>query len=202
MHKHAPSALLPWIRPYNLALPRSARAAIKHQRPCCIWLTGLSGSGKSTLANALEVELNARNLHTFVLDGDNLRNGLCCDLGMDDAARRENVRRIAEVARLMVDAGLVVIVAAISPFRADREAARALFSVDEFHCVYVSTSFETCARRDPKGLYQAAMQGRISNFTGLDSPYEAPTDADCEIDTDEVDVIEATSWLMALVLGE
>lgn len=202
MHKHAPSALLPWIRPYNLALPRSARAAIKHQRPCCIWLTGLSGSGKSTLANALEVELNARNLHTFVLDGDNLRNGLCCDLGMDDAARRENVRRIAEVARLMVDAGLVVIVAAISPFRADREAARALFSVDEFHCVYVSTSFETCARRDPKGLYQAAMQGRISNFTGLDSPYEAPTDADCEIDTDEVDVIEATSWLIALVLGE
>lgn len=202
MHKHAPSALLPWIRPYNLVLPRAARAAIKHQRPCCIWLTGLSGSGKSTLANALEVELNARNLHTFVLDGDNLRNGLCRDLGMDDAARHENVRRIAEVARLMVDAGLVVIVAAISPFHADREAARALFSVDEFHCVYVSTSFETCARRDPKGLYQAAMQGRIGNFTGLDSPYEAPIDADCEIDTDEVDMIEATSWLMALVMGE
>lgn len=202
MDKHTPSALLPWIRPYNLALPRSARAAIKQQKPCCIWLTGLSGSGKSTLANALEVELNARNLHTFVLDGDNLRTGLCRDLGMDDAARHENVRRIAEVARLMVDAGLVVIVAAISPFRADREAARALFSVDEFHCVYVNTSFETCARRDPKGLYQAAMQGRIQNFTGLDSPYEAPTDADCEIDTDEVEVIEATSWLVALVLGE
>lgn len=202
MQKHNSIASSPEAPAPGPALTRAARAAIKQQRPCCIWLTGLSGAGKSTLANALEVELNARNLHTFVLDGDNLRKGLCRDLGMDDASRRENIRRIAEVARLMVDAGLVVIVAAISPFRADREAARALFGADEFHSVYVSTRFETCARRDPKGLYQAALEGRIRNFTGLDSPYEAPTDADCEIDTDEVDVIEATSWLVALVLGE
>lgn len=202
MQKHNPTASSPEAPAPGQALTRAARAAIKHQRPCCIWLTGLSGAGKSTLANALEVELNARNVHTFVLDGDNVRKGLCRDLGMDDESRRENIRRIAEVARLMVDAGLVVIVAAISPFRADREAARALFGADEFHSVYVSTSFETCARRDPKGLYEAALQGRIRNFTGLDSPYEAPTDADCEIDTDEVDVIEATSWLVALVVGE
>lgn len=114
--------------PYALALSARARASIKHQRPRCIWLTGLSGSGKSTLANALEVELNARGLHTYVLDGDNLRGGLCRDLGMSAEDRRENVRRIAEVARLMVDAGLVVIVSAISPFRADREAARQMFA--------------------------------------------------------------------------
>ncbi|MFU6376593.1 adenylyl-sulfate kinase [Metapseudomonas otitidis] len=195
------SAVPAWIRPYNLALSKSARAAIKHQSPCCIWLTGLSGAGKSTLANALEMELNARGLHTFVLDGDNVRSGLCRDLGMDDASRRENIRRIAEVARLMVDAGLVVIVSAISPFRADREAARALFQLGEFHCVYVSTSFEACARRDPKGLYKAAQEGRIRNFTGLDSPYEPPLDAECVIDTEEVEVPQALELLVDLALG-
>lgn len=187
--------------PYALALSARARASIKHQRPRCIWLTGLSGSGKSTLANALEVELNARGLHTYVLDGDNLRGGLCRGLGMSAEDRRENVRRIAEVARLMVDAGLIVIVAAISPFRADREMARQLFNPGEFFSVYVSTSFDVCAQRDPKGLYQAALEGRIRDFTGLDSPYEPPLDADWEIDTGAISLTSATHELLGFVLS-
>ena len=183
--------------PFTLTLSSSARAAIKGQRPRCIWLTGLSGAGKSTLANALEVELNQRSLHTFVLDGDNVRGGLCKDLGMEAQARRENIRRMAEVARLMVDAGLIVIVSAISPFRADREAARALFPGDEFFSVYVSTPFHACARRDPKGLYREALAGRITDFTGLDSPYEAPLDADCELDTESLDLGAAKALLLS-----
>ncbi|MCE0463021.1 adenylyl-sulfate kinase [Pseudomonas uvaldensis] len=187
------------IRPCALALTPGDRATLKSQRPCCIWLTGLSGAGKSTLANALEVQLNRQGLHTSLLDGDNLRRGLCRDLGMDDEARKENVRRIAEVARLMVDAGLIVIVAAISPFRADRDAARRLFSPDEFVEVYVSTPFEVCAERDPKGLYREARAGRIKNFTGLDSPYEAPLAPECEINTCEVELSQACDRLAALL---
>jgi adenylylsulfate kinase len=190
----------PQIRPYALSLSITARAALKNQQPCCVWLTGLSGAGKSTLANALELQLNEQGRHTFVLDGDNLRNGLCNDLGMGAAARKENIRRIAEVARLMVDAGLIVIVSAISPFQADRASARALFRGDEFLEVYVSTPFDICARRDPKGLYQAALQGRIKDFTGLDSPYEAPQQADCEINTDEVELTDAVQYLLAALL--
>ncbi|PTQ67394.1 adenylyl-sulfate kinase [Pseudomonas sp. GV071] len=190
------------IRPYSLALAPQSRARIKRQRPGCIWLTGLSGAGKSTLANELEIQLNGRGLHTFLLDGDNVRNGLCRDLCMSPQSRKENIRRMAEVARLMVDAGLIVIVSAISPFRADRDAARALFAEGEFHCAYISTSFAACARRDPKGLYRAALDGKLRHFTGLDSPYEAPLDADCEIDTEQVDIQTATNRLLALVLDQ
>lgn len=177
------------------------RAAIKAQQPRCIWLTGLSGAGKSTLANALEVQLNQRGLHTSLLDGDNLRQGLCRGLGMDAESRKENIRRIAEVARLMVDAGLIVIVAAISPFRADRDAARQLFPQGSFLEVYVNTPFEVCAERDPKGLYREARAGRIKHFTGLDSPYEAPLEPDCAINTDEVELAQACDRLLALLLG-
>jgi adenylylsulfate kinase len=187
------------VRPHALAVTPQDRAAIKAQRPRCIWLTGLSGAGKSTLANALEVQLNRQGLHTSLLDGDNLRQGLCRGLGMDAEARKENIRRITEVARLMVDAGLIVIVAAISPFRADREAARQLFSPGTFIEVYVSTPFEICAQRDPKGLYREARAGRIKNFTGLDSPYEAPLAPDCQIDTSEVEVARACERLLALL---
>lgn len=190
------------IRPYALALTPRDRAAIKSQRPRCIWLTGLSGAGKSALANALEVQLNQQGMHTCLLDGDNLRQGLCRDLGMDAEARKENVRRIAEVARLMVDAGLIVIVAAISPFRADREAARKLFPQGTFMEVYVSTPFEICAQRDPKGLYREARAGRIKNFTGLDSPYEAPLAPDCEINTSEVELTQACERLLVLLQKE
>lgn len=177
------------------------RAAIKAQRPRCIWLTGLSGAGKSTLANALEVQLNRQGLHTSLLDGDNLRQGLCRGLGMDAESRKENIRRIAEVARLMVDAGLIVIVAAISPFRADRDAARQLFPQGGFLEVYVSTPFEVCAERDPKGLYREARAGRIKHFTGLDSPYEAPLEPDCAINTAEVELAQACERLLALLQG-
>ncbi|MFV1940449.1 MULTISPECIES: adenylyl-sulfate kinase [Pseudomonas] len=190
------------IRPYDLTLPASARAQALGQKPCCLWLTGLSGAGKSTLANSLDLALHQRGLHAYVLDGDNLRNGLCRDLGMSAAERSENIRRIAEVAKLMVEAGLVVIVSAISPFQADRDAARALFEPGQFRCVYVSTSFEECARRDPKGLYRAAREGRIHNFTGFDSPYEPPYDADCEIDTARLSIPEATQALIGLLTSE
>ncbi|MVW89915.1 adenylyl-sulfate kinase [Pseudomonas sp. PB101] len=188
------------IRPYPLLLSSEERAALKSQTPRCLWLTGLSGAGKSTLANALELQLNRQGLHTFVLDGDNLRAGLCRDLGMGAQCRRENIRRTAEVARLMVDAGLIVIVAAISPFRADREAARRLFADAEFIEVFVSTPFAVCAQRDPKGLYRAAREGRIKDFTGIDSPYEAPLQAECEIDTHALEMAEACLRLTALLL--
>jgi adenylylsulfate kinase len=189
----------PAIRPYGLSLSREARAALKAQRPRCIWLTGLSGAGKSTLANVLELQLNQSGFHTFILDGDNLRGGLCSDLGMGADCRRENIRRMAEVARLMVDAGLIVIVAAISPFRAEREAARRLFAEGDFVEVYVSTPFAVCAQRDPKGLYQAALQGRIKDFTGIDSPYEAPLTAECEIDTQDLELEDACARLSAFL---
>ena len=187
------------IRSHVKAVPPQARAAIKSQRPQCFWLTGLSGAGKSTLANALEVRLHEQGFHTCLLDGDNLRQGLCRDLGMDAASRKENIRRIAEVARLMVDAGLIVIVAAISPFRADRDAARQLFPEGCFMEVYVSTPFDVCAQRDPKGLYREARAGRIKNFTGFDSPYEAPLAPDCEINTSEVELTQACARLSALL---
>ncbi|WP_016968291.1 adenylyl-sulfate kinase [Pseudomonas fluorescens] len=189
----------PPIRPFSLSLSVVARSALKHQQPCCLWLTGLSGAGKSTLANALEIKLNEQGRHTFVLDGDNLRTGLCSDLGMGNEARKENIRRIGEVARLMVEAGLIVIVSAISPFSADRATARALFGPGQFFEVYVSTPFDVCARRDPKGLYQAALQGAIKDFTGLDSPYEAPEQADCEINTDEIELSDAVQFVLSRV---
>ncbi|WP_095192170.1 adenylyl-sulfate kinase [Pseudomonas sp. Irchel 3A7] len=190
----------PGIRPYALSLSSAERAALKSQRPRCLWLTGLSGAGKSTLANALELQLNQRGLHTFVLDGDNLRAGLCRDLGMGADCRRENIRRMAEVARLMVEAGLIVIVAAISPFRVEREAARRLFAEGDFIEVYVSTPFAVCAQRDPKGLYLAARQGRIKDFTGVDSPYEAPRHAECEIDTQTLDMPQACQRMTEILL--
>ena len=157
-----------------LDVDRASRARLKHQRPRCVWLTGLSGSGKSTIASLLEKRLHAEGRHTYVLDGDNIRHGLNRDLGFTEEDRAENVRRVAEVARLMVDAGLIVIVAFISPYRAERRLARALFDADGFVEVFVDAPFDECARRDPKGLYAKALSGQLPNFTGLDSPYEPP----------------------------
>ena len=166
-----------------LDVDRTARAALKGQRPRCVWFTGLSGAGKSTVANLAERGLLARGVHTYLLDGDNVRLGLNRDLGFTDADRVENLRRVAEVARLMTDAGLVVLVSFISPFRADRDAARALFAPGDFIEVFVDTPLAEAERRDVKGLYAKARRGELPHFTGIDSPYEAPEAPELRLDT-------------------
>ena len=162
------------------------RAELKRQRARCLWLTGLSASGKSTIANLLEKRLVIEGRHTYLLDGDNVRHGLNRDLGFTEADRVENIRRIAEVARLMVDAGLIVIVSFISPFQSERDFARTLFQPGDFLEIFVDASLEVCARRDPKGLYAKAMRGELRNFTGVDSPYERPETPDVHLDTEKL----------------
>jgi bifunctional enzyme CysN/CysC len=157
-----------------LDVDKKARAAQKHQRPAVLWFTGLSGSGKSTVANLLERHLHSLGKHTYVLDGDNIRHGLNRDLGFTAEDRVENIRRVGEVAKLMADAGLIVLVSFISPFRAERQLARELFEEGEFIEIFVDTPIEECIKRDPKGLYAKALRGEIRNFTGVDSPYESP----------------------------
>jgi bifunctional enzyme CysN/CysC len=157
-----------------LEVTKSARAEMKHQQARCLWFTGLSGSGKSTIANLLEKRLHADGKHTYILDGDNVRHGLNRDLGFTEADRVENIRRVAEVSKLLVDAGLIVIVAFISPFRAERQLARSLFDAGEFIEVFVDAPLEECERRDVKGLYAKARRGELKNFTGIDSDYEPP----------------------------
>jgi len=153
-----------------------------------LWFTGLSGSGKSTIANALEVKLFELSHHTYLLDGDNVRHGLNCDLGFDEASRVENIRRIGEVAKLFVDSGLIVITAFISPFINDRQSVRALVEEGEFIEVFIDTPLEICQARDPKGLYQKALAGEIKNFTGIDSPYEAPLKPEIHLKTDTMSI--------------
>jgi bifunctional enzyme CysN/CysC len=160
----------------QLAVGKTARAQIKAQKPAILWFTGLSGSGKSTIANLVEAQLVHRHVHTILLDGDNIRHGLNRDLGFTDADRVENIRRIGEVAKLMVDAGLVVLCSFISPFAAERRATRDLVEPGEFIEIYLDTPLDVCVARDPKGLYKRALAGQIKNFTGVDQPYEPPTD--------------------------
>ena len=162
---------------------REARAEQKNQKPKVLWFTGLSGSGKSTIANIVEKKLVALGMHTFLLDGDNVRHGLNRDLGFTDADRVENIRRVGEVAKLMTDAGLIVLVSFISPFRAERRMVRELMAAGEFVEVFVDTPIEECERRDVKGLYAKARAGNLKNFTGIDSPYEAPLTAEIRLDT-------------------
>ncbi len=182
-----------------LDVNKTARADIKHQNPVVLWFTGLSGSGKSTIANLLEKKLHVSGRHTTTLDGDNVRHGLNRDLGFTDEDRVENIRRIGEVSRLMVEAGLIAIVSFISPFRAERRLVREMLGDGEFVEVFVDTPFEECVKRDPKGLYARALQGEIKNFTGVDSPYEVPERADIHLKTlnrspeDLADELEA--WL-------
>jgi bifunctional enzyme CysN/CysC len=171
------------VRPQLLHVNKRARSTQKGQRAAVVWLTGLSGAGKSTISNLVEQRLVARGRHTYLLDGDNVRRGLNRDLGFTEQDRVENIRRVAEVARLMVDAGLIVLVAFISPFRAERQTARELFEPGEFIEVYVSTPLAVAEARDPKGLYRKARRGDLKNFTGIDSPYEPPEAADIELDT-------------------
>jgi bifunctional enzyme CysN/CysC len=162
---------------------KAARAAQKHQRPAVLWFTGLSGAGKSSIANLVDKKLHALSRHTYLLDGDNVRHGLCRDLGFTEADRIENIRRVAETAKLMVDAGLVVLTAFISPFRAERTMARELFAEGEFVEIHIDTPLEVAEQRDVKGLYAKARRGELANFTGIDSPYEAPEAPELRIDT-------------------
>jgi bifunctional enzyme CysN/CysC len=165
---------------------RSTRAALKGQKPAIVWLTGLSGAGKSTIANLVEGKLTAQGRHCYVLDGDNVRHGLNRDLGFTAEDRVENVRRVAEVARLMADAGLIVIVSLISPFARERMMARQIAGETDFVEVYVSAPLAVCETRDPKGLYRKAREGVLVNFTGIDAPYEAPDAADVVLDTSTI----------------
>ncbi len=171
------------------------------QTACVLWLTGLSGAGKSTIAGLAEAELNRRGHHAYVLDGDNIRRGLNCDLGFSDSDRVENIRRVAEVARLMVDAGLIVIVAFISPFSSGREMARALVGAHEFFEVFVDAPLAVTEARDPKGLYRRARGGDLQNFTGIDSPYEPPQAPDLHLDTVTLSPARAAAAVIALLEG-
>lgn len=166
----------------------STRALVKSQKPITLWLTGLSGAGKSTIANALELALVERGRHTYLLDGDNVRLGLCKDLGFSDADREENIRRIAELAKLFMDAGLIVITAFISPFQRDRVLARNVIGDEKFIEIFIDTPLSECERRDPKGLYGKARSGVIKNFTGIDSAYESPLNPDVRVNTLEEDL--------------
>ena len=181
-----------------LDVNKVARARLKGHDPCVLWFTGLSGAGKSTIANFLEKRLHARGRHTYLLDGDNVRHGLNKDLGFTDADRVENIRRVAEVAKLMVDAGLIVLVSFISPFSSERRMARALFADGEFLEVYIDTPLAVAEGRDVKGLYKKARQGQLRNFTGIDSPYEAPENAEIRVDTTSIGAEEAA----LAILGE
>lgn len=166
------------------AVTKQHRSDAKGQRPLVIWFTGLSGAGKSTLAGALEEALAGLGKHTYLLDGDNVRHGLCGDLGFDEGARRENIRRVGEVAKLMVDAGLIVLTAFISPYREERDLVRGLLGEGEFVEVFVDAPLSVCEERDPKGLYKKARAGEITNFTGIDAAYEAPLKPEVHLHND------------------
>jgi bifunctional enzyme CysN/CysC len=183
----------------SVEVNKAAHIALKGHRPALVWLTGLSGAGKSTIANLVEKKLHALGLHTYMLDGDNVRHGLNKDLGFTEADRVENIRRIAEVARLMVDAGLITLVSFISPFRAEREMARRLVASGEFCEVFVDTPLAVAESRDPKGLYKKARRGELKNFTGIDSPYEPPEAPEVRIDTTARSPEEAADMIVAFL---
>ena len=184
-----------------IEIDRSAHAHQKGQRAAVVWFTGLSGSGKSTIANIVERKLHAMGRHTFLLDGDNVRHGLNRDLGFTDADRVENIRRVGEVARLMTDAGLIVLTAFISPFRSERRMVRELMAEGEFLEVFVNTPLEVAESRDVKGLYKKARSGQLKNFTGIDSPYEAPEAAEITVNTVDLTAEEAAEQIVQAILA-
>ncbi len=189
------------IHRQHLEVGRETHSALKGQKPAVLWFTGLSGAGKSTIANAVEKKLAARGRHTYLLDGDNVRHGLNRDLGFTEADRIENIRRVGEVAKLMADAGLIVLTAFISPFQAERHMVRHMMAEGEFIEVFVDTPIEEAEKRDVKGLYAKARAGELKNFTGIDSPYEAPESAEIHIDTTRMGVEEAADFVVETLLG-
>lgn len=186
----------------NLQITKKNRSLLLKQKPQCLWFTGLSGAGKSTIANFLEQKLNSMGLLTYTLDGDNIRQGLNNDLGFSESDRAENIRRVAEVSKLMVDAGLIVVVSFISPFKSERQFARSLFEEGEFIEIYINTPISECEKRDPKGLYAMARRGELSNFTGIDSAYEQPENAEIIINTDEISVEDCVDSIFCMIKAE
>ncbi|GHF81077.1 adenylyl-sulfate kinase [Thalassotalea marina] len=176
---------------------QAQRAQIKSQKPCLLWFTGLSGSGKSTIANAVDAKLFAKGQHTYLLDGDNVRHGLNGDLSFSDEDRIENIRRISEVAKLFVDAGLIVSTAFISPFATDRQMAREKLSSGEFIEVFIDTPIEICEQRDPKGLYKKARAGEIKDFTGIDSTYDIPSTPEVHVKTADLSIEQCADQIIA-----
>ena len=187
------------IVPHNFSVTKGQRNQSNGHRSFLVWFTGLSGSGKSTIANATEKVLFEKGLKTYILDGDNIREGLNGDLTFSAEDRTENIRRIAEVANLMIDAGVIVLAAFVSPYRTDRENIRKIVGADNFLEIYVSTPIAECERRDVKGLYAKAREGHIENFTGISAPYEAPLSADVEIDTSMISVEEAVALILHII---
>jgi bifunctional enzyme CysN/CysC len=187
------------IHHQNQTVSTQARSRLMQHKPAVLWFTGLPGSGKSTIANLVEAGLHARGVHTIMLDGDNVRHGLNRDLGFTESDRVENIRRVGEVAKLMVDAGLIVLTAFISPFRAERQMVRSLLEGGEFFEVFVETPLAVAESRDVKGLYKKARQGQIKNFTGIDSPYEAPETPDIRVDTTKMSAEEAADFIVKVL---
>jgi len=184
---------------HHATITREKREKLHQHKSIVLWFTGLSGSGKSTLAHALEDRLHKMGCSTYVLDGDNVRHGLCGDLTFSDEDRKENIRRIANVGKLFLEAGVIVLTAFISPFKEDRRIARSLMQHGDFYEVYCNSSIETCEKRDVKGLYKKARRGEIPHFTGISSPYEAPEKAEIEIKTDEISLNDSVDILIKLL---
>ncbi|ALO40710.1 MULTISPECIES: adenylyl-sulfate kinase [Pseudoalteromonas] len=182
---------------HNYAVNKSQRSEQKGHKPVILWFTGFSGSGKSTVAGALESALHQQGVHTYLLDGDNVRHGLCKDLGFSDEDRVENIRRVGELSKLMVDAGLVVLTAFISPFQAERDMVRNLVGDGEFIEVFLDTPLDVCEQRDPKGLYKKARAGEIKHFTGIDSDYQVPVNPEIRIDTSANSLEQSVQQLVA-----
>lgn len=184
---------------HHATVTRGRRERLNAHKGVVIWFTGLSGSGKSTLAHAVEERLYQASCRTFVLDGDNVRHGLCADLGFSDDARTENIRRVGEAAKLFVEAGTIVLTAFISPFREDRARARSLFLASDFIEIHTACSLEVCEQRDVKGLYKRARRGEIAHFTGISSPYEVPDAPDLTVDTEHFSLDEAVAQVLAIL---
>lgn len=187
------------VIPHNFSITQKERSSLNGHGAFLIWFTGLSGSGKSTIANVLEKQLISQNIHTYLLDGDNVRKGLNNNLSFSPEDRTENIRRIAEVSHLMIDAGLVVLASFVSPYRADRENVKRIVGYDNFVEVFVNTPIEECERRDVKGLYAKARAGEIKDFTGVNAPYETPMAPDVEIDTTIISVEEAVVIILKTI---